>query len=132
MSEGDWSEGGWMRTIGMLLFGDAPEIRNSVGKRVKDDDYLILLNAHHEPVDFRLPPDVRRKRWFYAFDTARPELETGKERVTGGGVTLQSRCLIVLGHAGSPRAVAHPGLPQIQTSAIRASGSSGRGFAARR
>ena len=34
--------------------------------------------------------------------------------------------------AGSPRAVARPGLPQIRTCAIRASGSSGQGFAARR
>ena len=34
--------------------------------------------------------------------------------------------------AGSPRAVARPGLPQIRTCTIRASGSSGQGFAARR
>ena len=33
---------------------------------------------------------------------------------------------------GSPRAVAHPGLPRIRTCAIHASGSSAHGFAARR
>src|SRR5947207_10302940 len=33
---------------------------------------------------------------------------------------------------GSPRAVAHPGLPRIRTCATRASGSSDHGFAARR
>ena len=36
------------------------------------------------------------------------------------------------GVVGSPRAVAHPGLPRIRTCAIDASGSSGQGFAARR
>jgi isoamylase len=99
MGDGDWGEGGWMRTLGMMLAGDAPEIRNSNGRRVKDNDYLILLNAHHESVDFKLPKDIRRKRWFVAFDTARPEIETGKERVTGGGVKLEARSLAVLGHA---------------------------------
>jgi glycogen operon protein len=99
MRDEDWGEGGWMRTLGMMLFGDAPEIRNALGRRVKDNDYLILLNAHHEPVPFRLPKDVRRKRWFVAFDTARPDLEPHQERVTGGGVRLEARSLMVLGHA---------------------------------
>jgi glycogen operon protein len=99
MGDGDWEEGGWMRTLGMVLRGDAPEIRNAAGRRVKDNDYLILLNSHHEPVDFKLPKDVRRKRWFVAFDTARPELEPGQERASGAGVKLEGRSLMVLGHA---------------------------------
>jgi glycogen operon protein len=99
MKDEDWGEGGWMRTLGMMLFGDAPEIRNAAGRRVRDNDYLVLLNAHHEAVDFKLPKDVRRKRWFIAFDTARPELEAHTERVAGGGIRLQGRSVIVLGHA---------------------------------
>jgi glycogen operon protein len=99
MKDEDWGEGGWMRTLGMMLFGDAPEIRNAAGRRVRDNDYLVLLNAHHEAVDFKLPKDVRRKRWFIAFDTARPELEAHTERVTGGGIKLDGRSVIVLGHA---------------------------------
>jgi glycogen operon protein len=99
MADEDWQEGGWMRTLGMLLAGDAPEIRNSAGRRVRDNDYLILLNAHHEPVPFRLPRDMRRKRWFLALDTARPELTPGQERVTRATVKLESRSLVVLGHA---------------------------------
>lgn len=99
MAEEDWNEGGWMRTLGMLLPGDAPEIRNSVGRRVRDNDYLILLNAHHDPVPFRLPKDMRRKHWFVAFDTARPELAPCQERVTRATVKLEGRSLVVLGHA---------------------------------
>ncbi len=99
MGDGDWGEGGWMRTLGMVLSGDAPEIRNAAGSRVKDNDYLILLNSHHESVDFKLPKDVRRKRWFFAFDTARPDLEPGQERASGAGIKLEGRSLVVLGHA---------------------------------
>jgi glycogen operon protein len=99
MQDEDWDEGGWMRTLGMMLFGDAPEIRNAAGRRVKDNDYLILLNAHHEPVEFKLPKDVRRKRWFVAFDTAHPELQPHEKRIRGGGTKLEGRSVIVLGHA---------------------------------
>jgi glycogen operon protein len=99
MGDGDWAEGGWMRTLGMLLMGDAPEIRNSLGRRVKDNDYLLLLNSHHEAVDFRLPKDVKRKHWFYSFDTADQDLRVREKRVTSGVVTLAPRSLILIGHA---------------------------------
>ena len=98
MRDEDWNNGGWMRTLGMFLAGDAPEIRNAAGRRVKDNDYLILINSHHEPVDFHLPKDARRKRWFVAFDTARPELEPHQERVTHATVRLEGRSLVVIGH----------------------------------
>lgn len=88
-----------MRTLGMLLFGDAPEIRDVNGKRTKDNDYFILLNAHHDSVTFTLPGDVRRKRWLFAFDTTRPTLVPGKERATGGRIRLEGRSLMVLGHS---------------------------------
>ncbi len=99
MQDADWQDGGWMRTLGMLLFGDAPEIRNAKGRRARDQDFLVLLNSHHEPVPFRLPPDVRRKRWFFAFDTARPDLHPGTEKVTKAVVNLESRSLVVLSHS---------------------------------
>jgi len=98
MKPEDWENGGWMRSLGMLLFGDAPELRDPKGRRVRDDDFLVLLNAHHEPVKFKLPPDVRRKRWFVAFDTARPTLEDGQERITKAQVFLENRSLVVLRH----------------------------------
>nr|AIA85450.1 CAZy families CBM48/GH13 protein [uncultured Thermomonospora sp.] len=98
MQDHDWDNGGWMRSLGMLLFGDAPEIRDHKGRRVRDNDFLVLLNAHHEPVKFKLPPDVRRKRWFFGFDTARPDLPSGQEKITKALVRLEGRSLVVLRH----------------------------------
>ena len=50
MARKDWENGGWMRTLGMFLNGTAPEIRDSAGQCAEDSDFLLLLNAHHEPV----------------------------------------------------------------------------------
>ncbi|RYZ62581.1 MAG: glycogen debranching enzyme GlgX, partial [Proteobacteria bacterium] len=94
MSDEDWNDGGWKRTLGMLLFGDAPEIRNADGTTVQDDDFLLLLNSHHEPVGVQLPPDCP-DGWYVAYDTARPELpETPLE---ASNVTLEGRSMVVLG-----------------------------------
>ncbi|HEY8902861.1 MAG TPA: hypothetical protein VIM48_04085, partial [Chthoniobacterales bacterium] len=112
MRDEDWEEGGWMRTLGMLLFGDAPQIRDAQGRRTRDNDYLLLLNAHHEMVRFRLPADVRRKRWNVVIDTARPDLEEGSVRVRNGYVDMAARSLVVVCHPRSnsarPQAPASP------------------------
>jgi len=99
MGEQDWNEGGWMRTIGMFLSGDAAEIRDASGVRVTDDDFLVLLNSHHEAVDFKLPEEARGKTWSVAFDTARPDLSENSETVQEDNFKLEGRSLAVLMHA---------------------------------
>ena len=101
MGEQDWKEGGWMRTIGMFLYGEAPEIRDAAGVRVTDDDFLVLLNSHHEPVKFHLPADLAGEKWRIAFDTARPELTENSEELKNGALALSGRSLAVLSHARS-------------------------------
>ncbi|HYC00913.1 MAG TPA: glycogen debranching protein GlgX [Candidatus Limnocylindrales bacterium] len=97
MRDEDWEDGGWMRTLGMLLLGDAPEIRDSAGQRVQDDDFLLLLNAYHEPIKFRVPEELRQRIWRTVFDTARPELAPDKERLRKSGlVQLAGRSMVVL------------------------------------
>jgi isoamylase len=80
MASDDWDNGGWMRTLGMFLDGDAPEIRDPEDREVEDNDFLLLLNAHHEPVEFHLPADFSGSKWTIQFDTARAGLDEGKEQ----------------------------------------------------
>ncbi len=96
----DWDNGGWMRTLGMYLGGQAPEIRNRKGQHVNDDDFLLLLNAHHEPVEFRLPLELPRSAWRIIFDTGRADVPPGKKSIGGDkSVNLQARSFVVLGRA---------------------------------
>ena len=88
MGAKDWENGGWMRTLGMFLNGTAPEIRDSAGDCAEDKDFLLLLNAHHEPVAFRISYELYHSGWKIAFDTARPELAdrggVGEAQPAGG------------------------------------------------
>jgi len=91
MKTEDWENGGWMRTLGMLLPGFAPEIRDPEGRRVQDDDFLLLLNAHFEPVDFRLPSRHVYGGWDLVFDT------TGRKRVgKNKALKIEARSLVLL------------------------------------
>jgi glycogen operon protein len=95
----DWEDGGWMRTLGMFLNGAAPEIRDETGKPCADEDFLLLLNAHHAPVDFRISHELYHAGWKIAFDTARPGLPEAKESVKRNRlVNLAARSLILLSH----------------------------------
>lgn len=96
MADQDWEEGGWMRTLGMLLVGTAPEIRDAEGTPVEDHDFLLLLNSHHEAVDFHLPMETQGPPWEISFDTTQPKLGPGIEKVQGETFAMEPRSFIVL------------------------------------
>jgi len=99
MVASDWEDGGWMRTLGMFINGLAPEIRDSEGRCAEDADFLLLLNAYHEPVSFRISHQLHPAGWKVAFDTARPTLPVEQEAVKRNRlVSLAARSFVVLSH----------------------------------
>ncbi|HEY4301987.1 MAG TPA: glycogen debranching protein GlgX [Candidatus Didemnitutus sp.] len=98
MGEADWTSG-WIRVLGMYLRGDAPEIRDAQGRQVADKDFLLVLNAHHEQGQFRLPPSLSGGNWRIMFDTARPDLQPKGEPVDADRtVRLTARSFVLLDH----------------------------------
>ena len=99
MEAKDWEDGGWMRTLGMFLNGTAPEIRDSRGDCTEDKDFLLLLNAHHEPVAFRISYELFHTGWKVAIDTARPNLPVERESVKRNRIVeMAARSFVVLSH----------------------------------
>ena len=68
MSHEDWQMG--LRTLGIRLAGDAIVEKDSQGRPIVDETFLVLINAHHEDVDFILPAHTKSVRWELEFDTA--------------------------------------------------------------
>jgi glycogen operon protein len=69
MSDAEWSS--WfIRCLGMLLGGVTIDVRDRRGRPIRDDTFLVLLNAHYEPVPFVLP-GLREAEWELMMDTAR-------------------------------------------------------------
>ncbi|MBN1306420.1 MAG: glycogen debranching protein GlgX [Chitinispirillaceae bacterium] len=63
----EWNQS-FARSVGMMLVGDAIPDLDSNGEKIIDDSFLILLNAHWEPIEFKLPKSLK-SGWVPILDT---------------------------------------------------------------
>jgi glycogen operon protein len=68
MDEEDWRNG-YARTLMVFLNGQAIPEPDPHGQRIQDSDFLLLFNAHSDPVDFVLPPAPYGDTWQVRLDT---------------------------------------------------------------
>ncbi|MFC5748797.1 glycogen debranching enzyme, partial [Actinomadura rugatobispora] len=96
MTDHDW-HAGFAKSLGVFLNGDAISEPDPRGRRIEDDSFLLLFNAHSEPVGFVLPGPEYGERWEYTLDTADPRAVGERPRVKARDqVTVVSRSLTVL------------------------------------
>jgi len=93
MSDEAWSTG-FMRCLGVLWCGKGIDELDERGRRIVGDSLLILLNAHHEPVAFVLPPDGDGGEWELLLDTQEPSKGTSLH-AAGQAYDLQGRSVSV-------------------------------------
>ena len=67
MNDDEWTTS-FVRALGMLLCGDTIDVRDEHGEPIRDDTFLILINSHHEPLNFVLPGEQDVK-WELLMDT---------------------------------------------------------------
>ncbi len=97
MTEADWHQG-FARCIGVRLSGAALTETDAHGARLVDGDFLLLCNAYHEDLDFRLPGAERGETWQTVLDTsvADPGWGEGERHASPGPYPLRGRSLAVL------------------------------------
>lgn len=74
MSDEEWGLG-WVRCLGMMLNGETLGEVDEAGEPIKDDTFLILLNCHHEPIQFFVPKPPGMEKWEIVIDTNDPGLD---------------------------------------------------------
>jgi len=95
MSDEDWQQG-FVKSLMVFLNGDALHELDPDGRRVRDAAFLLLFNAHHEPLDFTLPPASFGDAWDVVIDTT-TEVGERQARFTAGSVTkVEGRSIAVL------------------------------------
>ncbi len=103
MGESDWSDGE-ARTVTVFLNGSAIPTPDNRGRRVLDDDFLILFNADHEKQAFHLPGEEWGERWLIEIDTGADTISPGWHDA-GDELTAEPRSVVVL---RSPREAPAP------------------------
>ena len=95
MSDEDWQQG-FAKSLMVFLNGEALHDTDHEGRPLRDAAFLLLFNAHHEPIDFTLPPASFGESWSIVLDTA---METGERegRFTAASpLAVEGRSVIVL------------------------------------
>jgi glycogen operon protein len=107
MSDDEWHQG-FARCLGMYLAGDAIGETDARGMAVIDDDFMLLINAHHEDIPFMLPGFRPHVRWRVAVDTtSHGAVATAARHPAGDVYRLGGRSLVLLqqrmraGHGGA-------------------------------
>ncbi len=96
MTDQEWSQD-FARSLGVYLEGEALDEVDARGRPVVDDAFLVLFNAHHEPVPFRLPQFGGR--WRPLIDTVQPDGLAATATLGAGELyPLQGRSLALLLH----------------------------------
>jgi isoamylase len=93
MTDEDWQS--YTRCLGIRLAGDAIDEVDPAGQRIVDDTLLVLINAHHEPLDFVLPTHTREVSWETLLDTRGTD-DVPRETPAGKGYPLGGRSLALL------------------------------------
>ncbi|WP_330461757.1 glycogen debranching protein GlgX [Streptomyces sp. NBC_00820] len=103
MTDRDWQRSD-AHSVGVFLNGDAIAERDSYGRRVVDDSFLLLLNGYWEPVDFRLPDASYGERWATLIDTADPDgTPDEREHKAGTRLRVEPRSMVVLSRPSTRR-----------------------------
>lgn len=103
MTQDDWGFA-FGRSLMVYLNGDAIAEPDSRGQQVKDDSFIMMFNAYHEPIEFTLPGKNFGCRWELIVDTTE---ETGyplhKEVVEHNGtIEVPARSTMLLKQTEPP------------------------------
>jgi glycogen operon protein len=89
MTQADW-QASYARSLAVLLNGEAITEPGPRGETITDRSFLLLFNAHYEPVTFTLPPAA--EGWEVMFDTS-------ESRPSAAAVLASASSREVAGHA---------------------------------
>jgi isoamylase len=94
MTKVDWEQDdGHM--LGMFLNGEEIAATDPHGGRVVDDSFVLLFNAHHEDVEFTLPPGRFGASWTCVLRTDDPDAG-GTPHAAGESVHVTARSIVLL------------------------------------
>ena len=102
MDMADWQNTHAFSVMIYLNGSDIPEV-DWYGNQMVDNDFILIFNAHYEPIQFTLPDERYGKKWKLVVDTHNPD---GPELnyAAGFAITAQSRSFLLLMSDRKPEA----------------------------
>ncbi|MBO3744621.1 glycogen debranching protein GlgX [Streptosporangiaceae bacterium NEAU-GS5] len=94
MTDQDWHTG-FAKALAVFLNGDAITEPDRRGRKIRDESFLLLFNAHDGVIRFTIPKGYGQV-WMTELDTAMPDLPGPRASRAGEGVPVAPRSVRVL------------------------------------
>ncbi len=98
MAEEDWGQG-YAKSLGVFLNGATIPNPNPRGEPIIDNNFYLIFNAHHEPLNFTLPGPDWAELWVKELDTATGWVEKEESFKAGAQTKVEARTLVVFRQA---------------------------------
>jgi len=95
MDEEAWQTG-FAKSLGIFLNGKAISSPDERGRKITDDSFYLMCNAHYEPIDFQIPQLHGYNQWIIEMDTHDGWKENEHIHHHGDCVTVESRSLVIM------------------------------------
>ena len=97
MTDDEWNNP-LARCLGALLAGSAMDEMDERGRITRDENLILLLNAHYAEVPFQIPPSPGSNRWQVVLDTSYVVGRRPQEQIleSGDKYPLRGRSLALL------------------------------------
>lgn len=99
MTEENWKLD-FAKSLAVYLNGQGLSSVNEKGERIIDDNFYVIFNAHHEALDYMLPPEKYGKSWVKVLDTCEgyisEDMDKGTRLNYGESIKVADRSVVVL------------------------------------
>lgn len=97
MTEEHWKKD-FAKSLAVYLNGRGLRSKGPRGEEIIDDNFYVIFNAHHEPLDYKLPTAIYGKDWTTVIDTSNCKIQDGDTYKAGDTIKVQGRSIMVLKH----------------------------------
>lgn len=97
MTEEHWSTD-FAKSLAVFLNGKGIHMPDSKGRPILDDSFYLIFNAHHEPLEYKLPPAKYGKSWKLLLNTTEDQFGSEQEYEAESMIRIESRSIYLLQH----------------------------------
>src|SRR5690606_10275754 len=95
MSDENWNHD-FAKSLAVFLNGRGIPTQGEMGEQILDDNFYIIFNAHHQPLDYKLPPEDYGTKWEEVLDSSFSDKKESRSFKAGDTVQINGRSIVVL------------------------------------
>ena len=95
LNDENWTND-FAKSVAIFMNGKALRSRNTKGEQLIDDNFYIIFNAHHEPLDYKLPHSEYAQNWKVLLNTTKDDPEDTEQFNAGETINIDARSVVVL------------------------------------